>query len=214
MTIQGAILELQNLLKADDVPFYYKGGIEKVIETIQMELADRKTEPSGYKMKPFEQTEPTAQEYEKWLFKEPQTEHGFSAKAMCSTKLFEAEPQTCDTCRYDKEPWHRQVCDECTVGESNWKPKDEPQLAEKCPFDDSLPCEWVCTEYGKCKYKPQTEPIPHDDYIESGNDHLEARCLNCHNAKDCKENHWEVCKFEPWKLTAVDDEPQTERESD
>ena len=90
----------------------------------------------------------------------------------------------------------------------------EPQLTEKCPFDDSLPCEWVCTEFGKCKYKPKTEPIPHDDYIESGNDHLEARCLNCHNAKDCKENHWEVCKFEPWKLTAVDDEPQTERESD
>ena len=92
--------------------------------------------------------------------------------------------------------------------------KTEPQLTEKCPFDDSLPCEWVCTEYGKCKYRPKTEPIPHDDYIESGNDHLEARCLNCHNAKDCKENHWEVCEFEPWKLTAVDDEPQTERESD
>ena len=36
--------------------------------------------------------------------------------------------------------------------------KTEPQLTEKCPFDDSLPCEWVCTEYGKCKYKPQTEP--------------------------------------------------------
>lgn len=33
----------------------------------------------------------------------------------------------------------------------------EPQLTQKCPFDDSLPCEWVCTEYGKCKYKPQTE---------------------------------------------------------
>ena len=45
MTIQGAIAELQNLLDADDVPFYYKGGIEKVIETIQMETADRKTEP-------------------------------------------------------------------------------------------------------------------------------------------------------------------------
>ena len=54
---------------------------------------------------------------------EPQIEHGFSAKAMCSTKLFEDEPQTCDTCRYDKEPWYRQVCDECTVGDSNWKPK-------------------------------------------------------------------------------------------
>ena len=34
----------------------------------------------------------------------------------------------------------------------------EPQLTAKCPLDDSLPCEWVCTEYGKCKYKPQTEP--------------------------------------------------------
>ena len=34
---------------------------------------------------------------------------------------------------------------------------DEEPSTEKCPFDDSLPCEWVCTEYGKCKYKPQTE---------------------------------------------------------
>ena len=34
----------------------------------------------------------------------------------------------------------------------------EPQLTEKCPFDDSLPCEWVCTEYGKCKYRPKDEP--------------------------------------------------------
>ena len=34
----------------------------------------------------------------------------------------------------------------------------EPQLAEKCPFDDSLPCEWVCTEYGKCKYKKWDAP--------------------------------------------------------
>lgn len=45
MTIQGAIADLQYLLEADDVPFYYKGGIEKIIETIQMEMADRKTEP-------------------------------------------------------------------------------------------------------------------------------------------------------------------------
>ena len=36
--------------------------------------------------------------------------------------------------------------------------KTELQTAE-CPFDDAIPCEWVCTEYGKCKYKdePQTE---------------------------------------------------------
>ena len=54
MTIQGAIAELQNLLDADDVPFYYKGGIEKVIETIQMEKADRKTEPTSSKMEQVE----------------------------------------------------------------------------------------------------------------------------------------------------------------
>ena len=34
MTIEGAIVELQNLIKADDVPFYYNGVIQKVIETI------------------------------------------------------------------------------------------------------------------------------------------------------------------------------------
>ena len=34
MTIEGAISELQNLIKADDVPFYYNGVIKKVIETI------------------------------------------------------------------------------------------------------------------------------------------------------------------------------------
>ena len=44
MTIQGAIAELKNLLEVDDVPFYYKVAIKKVIETISMELADRKTE--------------------------------------------------------------------------------------------------------------------------------------------------------------------------
>ncbi len=49
MTIQGAIAELQNLLEVDDIPFYYKGGIKKVIETIQMDLADRKTENSSEK---------------------------------------------------------------------------------------------------------------------------------------------------------------------
>lgn len=45
MTIRGAITELQNLLGADDIPFYYKTAIEKVIETIVDELpsADRLT---------------------------------------------------------------------------------------------------------------------------------------------------------------------------
>ena len=37
MTLKGAIAELQLLLKANDMPIYYKPCIEKVIETIQME---------------------------------------------------------------------------------------------------------------------------------------------------------------------------------
>ena len=49
MTIQGAIDELMNLLDADDVPIYYKPSIEKVIDTIILDMArhkaDRKTEP-------------------------------------------------------------------------------------------------------------------------------------------------------------------------
>lgn len=55
MTIQGAMKELVNLLNADDIPVYYKGGIEKVIETIDdyidgkddyvKRIVDRKTEP-------------------------------------------------------------------------------------------------------------------------------------------------------------------------
>ena len=53
MTIGGAIAELQNLLEADDVPFYYKGGIQKVIETIQMELRAEQTEPQMGDAKPI-----------------------------------------------------------------------------------------------------------------------------------------------------------------
>lgn len=43
----------------------------------------------------------------------------------------------------------------------------------------------------------KTEPISHDDYVETENDHLKARCLNCNNAKACKEKHWEGCVYEP-----------------
>lgn len=40
MTLQGAIAELRGLIKADDVPICYKGGISKVIETIQMDAVE------------------------------------------------------------------------------------------------------------------------------------------------------------------------------
>lgn len=42
-----------------------------------------------------------------------------------------------------------------------WKEANDRKTEQtaECPFDDDIPCEWVCTEYGKCKYKtePQTE---------------------------------------------------------
>ena len=37
MTIGGAISDLNNLLKADDIPIYYKPSIKKIIETIEQE---------------------------------------------------------------------------------------------------------------------------------------------------------------------------------
>lgn len=55
MTIQGAMIELVNLLNADDIPIYYKGCIKKVIETIddyidgKDDYVKRKTENSSEK---------------------------------------------------------------------------------------------------------------------------------------------------------------------
>lgn len=40
MTIGGALSELNNLLKADDIPFYYKPLIKKVIETIEQDAIE------------------------------------------------------------------------------------------------------------------------------------------------------------------------------
>lgn len=38
MTIDGALNDLNNLLKADDIPIYYKPSIKAVMETITMEI--------------------------------------------------------------------------------------------------------------------------------------------------------------------------------
>ena len=73
----------------------------------------------------------------------------------------------CDNCYYtyfDEKAYPCSLCIRGIERTDQWQPskktkadrKTEPQI-EKCPFDDSLPCEWVCTEFGKCKYKPQTE---------------------------------------------------------
>jgi len=41
MTIGGAISELNNLLKAENIPFYYKPSIKKVIETIEQDAIEQ-----------------------------------------------------------------------------------------------------------------------------------------------------------------------------
>ena len=124
MTIQGAIAELQNLINANDVPFYYKGGIQKVIETISMELveqnatlkalerrinlhekamatvmADRKTEPITAIM-------PKAQG-RKQAFATIDEIY-----AMADRKT---EPQSCDICKHNGVNYaYNYACDKCT----------------------------------------------------------------------------------------------------
>ena len=33
--------------------------------------------------------------------------------------------------------------------------------------------------------------------VDTPQTELTAKCLNCHNAKACKENHWDGCIYEP-----------------
>lgn len=44
MTIQGAICELKELIEDEKIPFYFKPSLEKVVETIEMELVNSKEE--------------------------------------------------------------------------------------------------------------------------------------------------------------------------
>lgn len=43
----------------------------------------------------------------------------------------------------------------------------------------------ACVE---CRYEP---------IADTPQNELTAKCLNCHNAKACKENHWDGCIYEP-----------------
>ena len=43
MTIGGAVSDLYNLLEADNIPFYYKPTIKKVIETIEQDAIEQRT---------------------------------------------------------------------------------------------------------------------------------------------------------------------------
>lgn len=47
MTIGGALSELNNLLNADDIPFYYKPAIKAIMETISDEKCECERNPYG-----------------------------------------------------------------------------------------------------------------------------------------------------------------------
>ena len=90
----------------------------------------------------------------------------------------------------------RNPCKECDY----YHKENNTCQSKKCCTGGDGYITWIdrlfCKPY-KYNADRKTEPIPYDDYIESENDHLEARCLNCNNAKACKEKHWEGCVYEP-----------------
>ena len=186
MTIQGAIAELQNLLDADDVPFYYKGGIEKVIETIQMEMADRKTEPTISKMEQVEDEPQIVKKYDtfcgvpmaeaievmqkyKASKNEPQYDFGAYADRLWKIAyergkreaLEQTEP-SCDTCKLkDTTEWckRQEVC-------RAYQPKDEPQSDAR---------KFLGYDCETCKHKDEEWDSEACDGCCENNDHYEPK---------------------------------------
>lgn len=86
-----------------------------------------------------------------------------------------------------------------------YEPKDEPQT----PYDECKLCKFW---FGYCHLEAcDFAPIEDEPPTQ-----LTAKCLECNNSKACKENHWDVCRYEPlgYEVTAVvgtiKDGPQTE----
>ena len=150
MTLQGAITELRLLLKANDMPIYYKPCIEKVIETIQMEWA--------YQMSRLDEIERRIEMHEKAMAKvadTPQTESTGSpigdyrdgVGAWQTDKLTEEEFDTmlakvlvgqtdcelaylgneyCEACKYGQDiSKELYICNKCGVGINNYTPQTD-----------------------------------------------------------------------------------------
>ena len=47
MTIQGAIYELNNMLSSNDIPFYWKPAIKKIIETVEQNVREMSEQTDG-----------------------------------------------------------------------------------------------------------------------------------------------------------------------
>ena len=87
-----------------------------------------------------------------------------------------------------------------------YEPKDEPQT----PYDECKLCKFW---FGYCHLEAcDFAPIEDEPPTQ-----LTAKCLECNNSKACKENHWDVCRYEPlgYEVTAVvgtiKDESQTDK---
>lgn len=99
MTIQGAINELVNLLKADDIPIYYKGGIKKVIETIddyidgKDDYVKRKTEPLPKTINGVRIADAVTWA-DKWLEDNPISEMWDMIRTLRDATEWQNEPQT------------------------------------------------------------------------------------------------------------------------
>ena len=95
-----------------------------------------------------------------------------------SEKPNNCEPKICDTCRYYNS--------NIPCGSTPSACKEADKFAEE--FVDGLK-----------KLKPKVEPTisKMEQVDDETQTQLTARCLNCNNAKACKEKHWEGCVYEP-----------------
>lgn len=53
------------------------------------------------------------------------------------------EPQTCDTCKHDNEPWYSDACDGCCKAHSSYEPiEDEPTTEQSSMVEPQTDCAW------------------------------------------------------------------------
>ena len=216
MTIQGAMNELINLLKADDIPIYYKGGIKKVIETIddyidgKDDYVKRKTENSSEKPN---NCEPQYEMSMGTLRCDNCSEYGSFKCTKCDGEMYftrlepktepnNYEPKICDTCRYynsnipcGSTPSACKEADkfaeEFVDGLKKLKPKDEPRCSVNGrPYD--------C---GYCEYHKCTADEPQTERLEQFRVGLEYHTDTTHFGKT---------KGESITTNKVKDEPQTD----
>lgn len=146
MTIQGAMKELVNLLNADDIPIYYKGGIKKAIETIddyidgKDDYVKRKTETQTY----------ITEDRDTQILDAWQVHHR-------NTTSVEDEPQTKCYLRTSCDHYgDKQVCGRCREYNLYSHTKTEPQTdCTTCEHYATEDCENGCVGYEMAVPQPE-----------------------------------------------------------